>query len=240
MATTSCSTIEEYYELLRVDVTEQAGLAKDLSVNVSWLFREPLTWYLFKTQILKKLLENKYSSDESVLRIWSAGCAAGEEAYTAAILILELLRSLESKCTFQIIATDIDERSLDKARQGLYQSDSLRNMPFGMLTKYFENTDEGFLINPEVRKMVSFSHFDLLTTKHSAPPDAVFGSFEVVICQNVLIYYTRPAQDRILNKVFKAIVPEGYLILGSSEHPLPSQQRMFQTVFKEAQIYRKI
>jgi len=215
-------------------------LANDLSVNVSWLFREPLTWYLLKNQVLKALLETKYSGAGNVLRIWSAGCASGEEAYTAAILMHELLSTMESECRVQIIATDIDEASLEKARQGLYQADSLKNMPFGLLTKYFQNTSDGFLINPEVRKMVSFSKFDLLSTKHLAPPEGIFGSFEVVICQNVLIYYTRPAQERIFSKVAKVISPEGYLILGSSEHPLPSQRKVFQEVFKEVRIYRKI
>lgn len=235
-----CPSFEAYVDLVNSDTSEQAALLNELTINVSWFYREPLDWEVLKAKILPNLLGSISANPDRMLRIWSAGCAHGEEPYTMAMLILELSELIKNPCQAQILATDIDAEIIDKAIEGFYTEDAVKLVPHGMLKKYFRKRGDRFQIIPEVKKMVSFAEYDLLSSKHSVPPVAIIGSFDIVLCQNVMIYYGQTAQEQIFNKVSNPISPGGYLILGSSEKLRSIHQTEFKTVFPASNIYQKI
>ena len=237
---TNCSDIEAYIALFTRDDAEINALLNELTINVSWFFRNPLTWELLRSEILPDLINNRAKPQSEVFRIWSAGCARGEEPYTMAILMLELMEKLGDELKIQIIATDSDTTAIVKAQKGLYDAEAVKNVPYGILTKYFEQTGSHFQIRPFVKKLVHFSQYDLLDKQHSTPPEAVFGDFDIVICQNVLIYYIKEAGIQIFDKIASATSQSGYLLMGPSEQPFKSLGFEFRQVFKQAKIYKKI
>jgi len=240
MMMTNRSDLDQYVALLTSDANEIKALKNELTVNVSWLFREPLTWELLKAEIHAKILSKKDNHQAEIFRIWSAGCAHGEEPYTMAILITELLEKLEGSVNIQIIATDMDAQAIAQARNGSYNAEDLKNVPYGLVTKYFSQTGSGFQINSNIKKLVQFSQYDLLDKQHPTPPEAVFGDFDIVICQNIMIYYMNEASEQIFSKVAHATRSGGYLFLGPSEQPVKGPDSVFRQVFKQAKIYKKI
>ena len=152
------------------------------------------------------------------MRIWSSGCASGEEAYSVAMLIAELLESEKQTWTTHIFATDIDEAVLEVARAGIYGEDQLIETKLGIIRKYFRKREEYFEILPEIREMVLFSRDDLTSPILHAPSASIFGEFDLILCRNVLIYLNPRVQHTVCEKLSNSLKSGGYLILGEAEH----------------------
>jgi len=236
---TNCTDLGEYYKLLKQNDGEIDALLHELTINVSWFFRNSINWELLRANILPNLITNKINQQEHLIRIWSAGCACGEEPYTMAILLKELLDKKNDQVTVQIFATDVDDASLSRAEKGIFGPDAVKNIPFGLLTKYFNQSNDHFQIKSCIREMVHLSAFDLLSDKHYSPPEAVFANFDIVTCQNVLIYYQPAVQKQIFAKLARSVAKGGYLILGEAEEPVSSQKTIFRKVFDLGRIYQK-
>jgi len=235
---TKCKDVDGYFHYLQNTPNELDKLINALTINVSRFFRNPLTFDYLADQILPPVFQKKTCLSQA-LRVWSTGCSMGEEAYSIAILINEYLEKQKFNPVVHIFATDIDTAILKKARAGVYPFDRIKNVPYGLLKKYFFQKEDFFHLLPEIRKMVSFSRHDILNKNNYAPRESIFGGFDMVFCRNLLIYFTPDHQDKIFDRLYHAITEQGYLILGEAEIPSKKFQNYFKKVTSCSHIYQK-
>ena len=219
----------QYAELLNSDINEVGTLYDSLSINVTKFYRDKQVWQVFGNKIIPKLVKDTKSNEK--LRIWSCGCASGEEPYSLAILFSETLKNSTKK--FKILATDINSKALRQARKGIYTLDNLKNLDALLITKYFKKTNDGnYKIIDKIKDLVSFNLADITTYPISY--------LDVVLCRNLLIYYGKDAQDLIFKKFHTVLKPDGYLVLGMDEtlwgHKL---QNSFSSINSRDRIYQK-
>lgn len=235
----NCDDYQDYHSHLVGNEEEIDALLDAITINVSQFFRDPLTFELLAERILPDILLEKVRRQEPALRIWSAGCAMGEEPYSVAILISELLVKDTSALNLHIFATDIDPKALHGAKTAVYERSSIENVKYGLLTKYFTAAGEAFRLNPEASGLVAFSSYDMLDKKHRVPPDSIFGNFDLVLCRNLLIYFNTERQMDIFSRLYHALAPGGYLVLGEAEAPMQEYRHAFSRVADFCPIYRK-
>lgn len=201
-------SLQDYYDELTASESERALMKNDLLISVTEFFRDPPAWDILKglvqSQVLKKL-----STDE-MLRVWIPGCATGEEAYTMAIVLTELLGQAEAPNDFKIFATDLSEKALQVAASGIYRCASVTAFTESQLRKYFHRYDDGYQISTLIKEKVIFSH-------HNMVSDAPFTNMHVVCCRNVIIYMDTELQSRVLRTLHFALQLGGVLFLGPSE-----------------------
>lgn len=239
MFATSSSDLNEYQKCLEQNDLELDKLIDVLTINVSRFFRNTFNFEFIADYILPNLIIEKIKSDESQLRIWSAGCAAGEEPYSMAILIKEIIEKEKLKLKTTIISTDIDKNILKLAVKGIYSFDSIKNIKYRLLEEYFIKKENDFELKSEIKEMVSFSEFDMLSTKSYVPTESIYGSFDIVLCRNLLIYFNTEFQEIIFKKLYRALNPGGHLILGESEVLPEKYKSKFIRANKECEIYKK-
>jgi len=231
---------DEYIQYLEADKEEWNTLIDLLTINVSQFFRNPLTFEIFSNLILPNLILKKSKESFPSLRIWSAGCASGEEAYSIAILISEFLQKETMELDANIFATDINHSILKKARKGQFVQEQLGNVKLKILKRYFTKDSGLYLLDEKIREMVSFLYYDIIDSKTYVPPESVFGNFDLVLCRNLLIYFQKDRQALIFNKLFRSLAPHGYLILGEAERLPQEYQYQFTKDTEYCHIYRKI
>ncbi len=239
LAATSCKDFSHYLSFLQRNADELDHLLDVITINVSRFFRDTLTFELIADRILPEIIREKILSRDQSLRVWSAGCARGEEPYSLAILIHELLRKEEVAMNLHLFATDIDCGALADAGKGLYPISGVENIKHRLLTKYFTAEGSSFRLIPEIKKLVTFSPYDMLDKKHGVPPESVFGNFDLVLCRNLLIYFNIEYQETIFEKLYHSLAKNGILILGEAEAPTMMYRRHFSRVFDFSPIYRK-
>jgi len=164
----------------------------------------------------------------------------GEEPYTIAILINEIFEKEDLSLNLNIFATDIDCRALKKAKEAVYSFESIKDVKYRLLTKYFKTQDESFILIPEIKEAVTFAFYNMLDKKSYAPPESIYGDFDMVFCRNVLIYFNTQYQDLIFDKLYRALARHGYLILGEAERPSIKFQTHFKKVTECCHIYQKM
>jgi two-component system CheB/CheR fusion protein len=200
----------DYREVLRLDPEEGRALLDTVLINVTEFFRDPQAWECLRTEALPKLLRNLRQGD--VLRCWSAGCANGEEPYSLAIMLAEMLGDRLVGLDVKIYGTDVDEHSLTLARRGEYSEHQLRRVPAHLRERYFTGSGP-FRISRELRRMLIFGRSNILL-------DAPISHCNLIVCRNLLIYFNPPAQKQIVEKLNYALEPGGLLFLGSAESKL--------------------
>lgn len=239
LAATACKDLCEYLACLQCDAAEQDHLIDAMTVNVSRFFRDALTFELLAVRVLPDMVRRKAGARNATLRVWSAGCARGEEPYSVAILLRELLEQDRATPPLHLFATDIDQRALQEAREARYPLSSVEHMPHRLLTKYLTPEGDCFRLNPDVRATVHFSFHDMLDKRCAVPPESVFGAFDLVLCRNLLIYFNPEYQARIFAKLHRALARNGCLVLGEAEAPPATLRHRFQRLFDSSPIYRK-
>ncbi len=197
-----------YLDLLRADPQEVQSLADDLLITVTNFFRDPETWRQLETDIIPSFFEGKGSRD--AVRAWSVGCATGEEAYSLAMLLLEEAARRENAPAVQVFASDLHERSLERAREGFYPGDIDADVSPERLRRFFHKEGGGYRVKKEVRERVIFAPHNLLR-------DPPFSRLDLVSCRNVMIYLQRDVQHEIVELFHYALRPDGVLVLGTSE-----------------------
>lgn len=207
----------QYLEFLRNNENEWENLIDVLTVNVSQFFRDVLPFEIVSKKILPQFIHQNSNNLNKSIRIWSAGCATGEEPYTMAIILKEWFQKNKMAITASIFATDIDQKALQKAEKGKFTLQQIEKVGFGLVQKYFSQEEEWFIVDQTVKEMVNFSLFDLLSTQNYSPPDSIYGAFDIVLCRNVLIYFNKEYQKNIFSKLYKSLNTNGHLILGESE-----------------------
>ncbi|EOR95598.1 Chemotaxis protein methyltransferase CheR [Arcticibacter svalbardensis MN12-7] len=208
MALKNIATPEEYLVILKEDKEEQDELFNDMLISVTDFFRDTTSFESLCNTILPALISKK--NEQETLRIWVAGCATGQEAYSIAICVKEYLGSRTETMKIQIFATDISEPAITRARSGLYRSTEMSGMSPDRLKLYFTETDGSYQISKEIRDLCVFAQHNLLT-------DPPFSRMDLISCRNVLIYMEPVLQKRILSVFHYALNDQGYLMLGNTE-----------------------
>ncbi len=202
-------------------------LCELITINETSFFRDIRQLTLFKNSILPEILEKRKKEGKKVLRIWSAGCSSGEEPYTLAIILHEVLKVSIIGWNIKITANDISPLVLSKAKLGLYNEHSLRTTPPNIIQKYFIKETRGYRIHPKVQKLVSFGLLNLnddAAVKRIPPSDIIF-------CRNVIIYFDDEMKKKVLNHFYNNLVDDGYLFLGYSES-IHRITKIFKSVLK--------
>ena len=228
MRTVGVSTYQEYTDLLQAEGAELAALLDTLLVSVTSLFRDPDAWDVLRTQLLPQALR-ALARDEPV-RVWSAACATGEEAYSLAILLHEVLGDDAYRRRVKVYATDVDEQALAVARAGRYPRSRLEQLTDHQREKYFEPDGDELSFRGELRSSLIFGRHDLLA---NAPISRVL----LLSCRNVLMYFTPETQAKVLERFSWALHPEGLLLLGKAEMLL-TQAQLFTPVSLPQRVFR--
>ncbi len=185
---------------------EWAELASVLSNNETYFFRERAQLDVLATQVV-----DEAAKTGGRLRIWSSACSTGEEPFTIAMMLAQTRKLASSALTIR--ATDLSPRALEKANTGFYRELSFRATAPEMVQKYFRPFEGGFFINDDIKRMVEFSRLNLLESRAVAS----MGTFDAIFCRNVLIYFDKPTQKRVVEAFANALRPGGYLFLGHAE-----------------------
>lgn len=195
------NTLSEYYKGINSDIKLYNEFINYITINVSEFYRNPGQWSVLEKEILPSLLAEKRS-----LKVWSSACSTGEEPYSMVMLLSRYMKLNE----VNVLATDIDRQAMEKAKAGVYKEKSLQNLPEEFVGKYFRKKNDDFEIADEVKARVEFRALNLLS-------DSYPGGCNLILCRNVLIYFTEEAKQHIYSKFYDALEPGGILFVGSTE-----------------------
>ncbi|MEO5968144.1 MAG: chemotaxis protein CheB [Ferruginibacter sp.] len=222
--------LENYYEFLKSTPGELEALAKDFLISVTSFFRDEDAFNFIEKEVITNILENLSPGEE--LKMWVAGCATGEEAYSLAILIKEQLTDRFKDTVVKIFATDIDTVALIHARNGIFKSDILKYVSAERLERFFTKENKNYRVNSVIRSMVIFAQHDLVKN----PP---YCNMHFISCRNLLIYMMPALQKRIFSMLLFGLRKNGYLFLGPSENPAAIIQSL-EVVNKKWKIYKNL
>lgn len=229
-------SFKDYYYFLRYNPNKDQELSEvidQLTTNETYFFREDFQLRTFVEDILPEIRKRKEQHSKQTLRIWSAGCSSGEEPYTIAMLLLDQpwLRDWR----IEVIGTDISQRVLHMAREGVYGDSSFRNTETLQKSRFFREHAGKLRINDEVRNLVSISHLNLF----DAARIALLGKMDVIFCRNVIIYFDQAGKRNVIENFFQRLLPEGFLLLGHSESLINLSTAFQLRHFKHDMVYQK-
>lgn len=239
MNSTSCESLDFYFQYLGKISDEPFHLLGQLSNSYSEFFRNPLTFSLLEQAILPRLFNREEKIFSPEIRIWSAACASGQEAYSLAILLNDYKEKHKTNIGYRILATDNSVSELEKARNGIFDLKTLKNTPIGFAEKYFSRTGDTFILNQTIREQLDFSFYDLLSKDSSSPPSGIYGDYDLIMCCNVLFYYESGYQQIILNKIHRSLKPGGFFITGEAETHLVNAFGGFRSFAAPSAIFVK-
>ena len=228
MALQKLYRLEDYIQYLQENTHEINALYQDVLITVTRFFRDPEVFEGLKEALFPALLQDK--TVDSTIRIWVPGCATGEECYSLALCLFSFLANQPVKPAIQIFGTDLNEEIIEKARTGIYPSSAIADVP-EQYHHFFGGTEGHYQISKAVRELCIFARQDLI----SDPP---FSNIDLVSCRNVLIYFTRPLQKRVLSIFHYSLSPGKFLILGSAES-VGDASNLFTVVNKEYRFHQR-
>jgi len=230
MSIVSVPDFASYIAYLEANPDEFRQLFNTILINVTAFFRDGAPWDALRTQLIPELLEAR--GEDRDIRIWSAGCASGEETYSVAMLFAEALGLERFSRRVRIYATDLDEEALREARAAAYSRARIENVPPEIVGKYFDERDHTFVIDPELRRVVIFGRHDLVQ-------DPPISRISLILCRNTLMYFNLATQSRILSRFHFALTDDGLLLLGKAE-VLLTRSELFSPVDLRCRFFRKI
>jgi two-component system CheB/CheR fusion protein len=222
-------TYAEYLDHLEVHQDEFAFLFNTILINVTAFFRDAPTWDYLRAEVIPQLLAGR--APDAPLRVWCAGCASGEEAYTIAMVLAEILGEAAYRERVKIYATDVDEEALQAARAAVYPAKAVEAVPREALDRYFERYDSRYVFRQDLRRAVIFGRNDLVQ-------DAPISRIDLLVCRNTLMYFNAETQTKILERFHFALAPRGVLFLGKAEMLL-SHARIFEPLDLKRRVFRK-
>jgi chemotaxis protein methyltransferase CheR len=218
-----------YLKRLEMDRDELDTLLATISIHVSQFFRNPDTFQILEQKTLPDLCRQARTAGRTELTLWSAGCASGEEPYSLALLVDELAAT---DLDIRILATDVSEPVLDLARTGYFDSTRMKEVPNEVLEKYFHVENGRYQLIERIRDKVEFLRHNIMT-------DSDYPEADLILCRNVLIYFTRQEQERILSRFAVALPEDGALVLGRSETMADSVRCYYHSEFPVERVYRR-
>lgn len=220
--------LNDYLEILRRNPEEVRALSDDFLITVTSFFRDPEVFKFISEKVIHQILNKRRGNDQ--IRIWTIGCATGEEAYSLAMLFFEVVGNNDEIPHVQIFASDLHEVSLKRAREGYYPGDIKSEVNNDRLRKFFTKENNGYRIRKELREHVIF-------TPHNLLGDPPFSRLDLIVCRNLLIYLKRDVQREVFELFHYSLQPDGFLVLGTSEHL--ENTELFSVENKEFSVYRK-
>ncbi|MBO5087038.1 MAG: protein-glutamate O-methyltransferase CheR [Lachnospiraceae bacterium] len=208
------TTFDAYFQAMKKDDALLRSFVSYLTINVSEFYRNPKQWEVFEQQMIP-YLKSQFGNK---INIWSAACSTGDEPYTIAMLLSKYFPLNQIK----VLATDIDEDVLAIAQEGYYQARSLERLPKDMLNKHFIKKDAGYQIKDDIKNCVEFRKHNLLEDKYPA-------SMHMIVCRNVVIYFTDEAKDGVYAKFHKTLEKNGMLFIGSTEQIIHAKEIGFES-----------
>ncbi|CAN5781169.1 N/A [soil metagenome] len=219
----------KYAALLNEDNSEYTQLVNTLTINVSKFYRNPEVWDVVRSLVLPQL----YASASPELRVWSAGTASGEEAYTARTLAADYAREHGlPDDRLSVLGTDIDSESLAVAARGVYSAFAMTDIDPDVRDRWFVN-DGSYRLREEARRNVRFEMLDLIREPY--PP-----AQHLILCRNVIIYFERSVQERLFRRFHEALEPGGFLVLGKVEALFGAASGLFRTVANRQRVFQKV
>ena len=230
--------VADYGAYLMENRAEADGFYRALCVGHSEFFRNPLTFAMLEQRILPTLMAEKKQAGHGEIRIWSAGCAAGQEAWSVAMLLEELGGAGEPPVPYRIFATDRSASELAVARGGVYSAEAVGNVRSRHLHDYFSPQGESFEVAARLRERVDFSCYDLLDAGSSSPDASIYGDFDLILCCNLLFYYRPEIRQQILGKLCRVLLPGGYFVTGEVERDTVTPQNDLRPVAMSAPVFQ--
>jgi chemotaxis methyl-accepting protein methylase len=225
-------TYADYEALLDRSPAEYERLRDALTINVTRFYRNAETWNLLRRDVFPRLC----APGGGEIRVWSAGCSSGEEAYTIAVLVADELERVGRPgelCRLHLDATDVDRQSLERARAARYRPESVVEMPPELVRRCFEEDTQDLVVLPRLRDRVSVRTLDLSAGR------PLRRDYHLIVCRNVLIYFDRPMQERLFQLFADSLAPGGYLVLGKVESLVGSVRDRLQLVDARERVYRR-
>lgn len=221
------ATYQEYLKILDSDREEYNCLLKVLTVNVTEFFRNPETYEAIREHVLPEIIRNK------TIRIWSTGCSDGKEPYSIAMLLHEALGQEIGKYSIVILASDIDDEALEKAKAGWYPTSEMKGIGEDSLKKYFTAENRGYRVREFLKQCIKFEHLDLIS-------DRKHNSLDMIVCRNVVIYFNKEMKERLYMDFYDVLKYGGFLVLGKTETLLGEARDKFKIFNNIERIYRKL
>lgn len=223
----------QYGDLLESDPAEYAQLMDTLTINVTEFFRDGVVWDAITETVIPAILQAKPPGRSRTIRIWSAGCATGQEPYSLAMALLDQLGDDAAQHNISILATDLDPEALAFAERGVYEVAKGRRIPPRYQVRFTREIDATHLeITPEIKRLVRFR-------KASLFEDTPFRVIDLILCRNVFIYFDHQQQAMALDRFWNSLTRGGYLVLGRSEKLSVAAARCFESVNGRERVYRK-
>lgn len=229
VALSDAGSLTEYLDLVRGDPEELRALLGDMLINVTQFFRDPDVFEGLRTRVIPTILEGKRAGDS--IRVWVPGCSTGEEVYSLLITLIETLDQVGSKPSVTVFGTDASEDVLKTARAGVYFESISAHVSPERLSRFFVATTEGYEVDRALREMCVFARQDVTM-------DTPFSRLDLISMRNLLIYMSAELQDRVMAVMHYALVPGGFLVLGTSETP-ETRSKLFEVYDKKRHIYRR-
>lgn len=231
------ASFKDYYNYVVNDRTgeELVTLLDAISTNLTSFFREINHFNYLRKHIIPEVMERKRHDSPKEIRAWSAGCSSGEEPYSLAFTLSDILRG-DRGWGVKLLATDLSTKVLARAAKGVYTGEQVKTVPKEMASKFLDRTAEDgdrlYRVRPEIREMIQFKRFNLMT-----PTFPFKRGFDFIFCRNVMIYFDKPTQQVLINKFYGSLSEGGYLLIGHSES-LTGVQHRFK--YMQPTIYKKI
>ena len=209
-----CKTFKQYYDMLIADKTDEriTELANQITTNHTFFFREPEHFDFFKSDILPWIVKEHTAKNDKDIRIWCAAASSGEEPYTLIITLLEYFGVGYKNWNCGLLATDISEKALAAAVEGVYVHARLQGVSPAILNKYFRKVSDGYAVTDQLKKEVTYRKFNLM--EKNLP---FKKKFDCIWCRNVMIYFDNPTKHELVNRMYGSTVNGGYLLIGHSE-----------------------
>ena len=224
------NSLSDYFKTISSDKEEFKSFLDSITTNLTRFFRNQPHFDALEKHVIPELINNiRKCGVNNVIRIWSAGCSTGEEPYTIAMLLSEILPPMWK---FEIIASDISLKCLITAKEGFYADTKVDGIPANYLSKYFDKVDGGYHIHPDIQSKIKFDY-------HNLKNDSGQRGFDIVFCRNVIIYFDEAAQTSVISRFWDAMASKSFLFIGHSES-LFGMNTKFEFVKTEwATLYRK-
>lgn len=226
----------DYRLFLQDNGAEADMLMASFNITYSQFFRNSMTFAVLEQLVLPQLLSRKPESGE--IRVWSAGCSTGQEAYSISILLEEMVKSASKPMRYRIFATDLSREALNLAREGSYDEDGVANLRVKHLKSYFSKKGETYTVEPRLKQKIDFSEYDLLDPYSINPPDSIFGDFDIIFCCNLLFYYRTDVRRAIIKKLKRSLSVKGYLVTGEAEAIFMGKDEELKMISSNAAIFQ--
>ena len=236
---THCASEAAYFNILENNKKEGIILLDSLNISYTDFFRNPLTFAVLERIILPSVILKRGNARQKEIRIWSAACAGGQEAYSLAMLMEEQINEGTNKLNYRIFVTDLKGPQVNAAQEGRYAANDLNNLNLNRVNQWFTRNGDTFTVKNELKKNIDFSVFDLFNDQLSCPPASIFGDFDLVICANILFYYRPEYQNKIIKKISDSMAQGGYLVTGETERDRLLKQNYIE-VFPQSCIFQRM